>query len=155
VIIAATLAQAVDHVQTSSIDADNERATGMASALEEFGETASRHFHAHHPLHESYGEVGHGTQELAHDVGATGHCSRASHGDGCQKPSSSKPVCPHGVPPVREHARPVQSMPSMSSTIPMASRSTGMGTLWKSALAVLITLASALQFEHPFQQQGH
>lgn len=154
VIIAATLAQAVDHVQTSSIDADNERATGMASALEESGEKASRHFHAHHPLHESHGEVGHGTQELAHDVGATGHRSRASHGDGCQKPSSSKLVCPHGVPPVREHARPVQPMPSMSSTIPMASRSTGMGTLWKSALAVLITLTSALQFEHPFQQQG-
>ena len=150
VIIAAPVAQ--DLQPESPADALHERSSGMAGALETTG--AADDDPAPHDLeaHEQDDWLGDGTQDMAHDVGATAHDGRRPRDKArtCSTPSST--LHPSRVLTVREQVRKVQSVPSVPPDFQVQQRPSRMGAIWRAVVTAPIAVATAISFEYPANQ---
>ena len=134
----------------------HQRATGMADLMEEFGETGDVTFPPDLAQHVTDDRHGHGTESMAHDVGAAHHCPGRSEHKGTPFPTSTSTVFPSGVSPLRQSNRKVQPVPPVLPEVQVQRRGTGMGSVWRTILTALITVAAAISFQYPVdgQDQG-
>ena len=125
--------------------ASDQRATIMAPILEGASHQGDAHSFSHLQGDVSNGEVWFDAQGMVDSNGARDSDPRAV---GREDTTPFAGLHSQRVPPVRQQARQVRSMQSMSSQVPLERRSGRMGRSWSSAVTKFFALASTLIFNN-------
>ena len=150
VMIAATLAQASEHpIRDPAHAARHQRPTRMASALAELHDPPDDVVFQDTAEHEQDGATSNGTTIMDDHAGTAQPDVGVSGRECFQTSSSPKSLHSSKLPKVWKQGRTFQPMQRLPAEVQVQSRTTRLGGLWRAALTALITIATALSFDHP------